>query len=57
MFAIEVRRSKLEKKVIWASVAILVLGWVFLFQDLVLTRMYNQTGHLTPEWGPPSYVA
>ena len=57
MFALELGRSQREKKILWAALALGVLGWVFCFQDLVIGEMYNQNGHLHAHWGPPSYVA
>ena len=57
MFALELGRSQREKKILWASMALGVLVWVFYFQDLVISEMYSQSGHLHAHWGPPSYVS
>jgi hypothetical protein len=42
MFSIEKKRCQFEKQVFWVCLAGGILGWFFLFQDLLIKAIYNE---------------
>ena len=36
LFAVEQRRAQFEKKIMWATMLIVALTWVFVLQDILL---------------------